>query len=141
MSLISKHKKIFIILLITIIFFGSWLFDMGRAAQYKLEVVDMPAETVMGDTLSIKMRIIKHGVPQQGHLLAAMVVDGKGSFLAYRIESDENGEAEFSYSTLKETKYNPVRDIYVKIYDESNSVLIEVNVYADITIHMISANG
>jgi len=139
MKIIKKHKKIFIILLLVFIFCALWLFDYIHAQQFDVVLAEMQQETVMGETVSIRVRVERNGKPQAGHLLAALTVEGQGSFFAYRKETDENGEAEFIYQTLPENKYNPAKDIVVRIFDESNSVFIEVNAQIDITIHMVSA--
>ncbi len=144
----EKQRKILKKLRPLLIFLGIfaflailWLVDLGVSKNYRVEVTALPEATVAGETLEFTVRVTdRKGNPQAGHLLAGITY-GAGSFLAYRVETDAEGYATFTYYTLRESKYNPAEDVEIKIMDESNSIFFEVNATVEFTIHVIGKDA
>lgn len=136
-SRFKKFRTLFIVLGILVFCGALWLVDLGVSKLYRIEVVSIPEQTVAGNQAVFTVRVTDlQGRPKEGHLLAA-VTYGTGSFLAYRVETDEEGLATFTYYTLPESRYNPAMDIDIQIRDESNSVFFEVNTLLDLTLHVV----
>ena len=138
MRFIKRHIKLAVFLIAAAALGAMYAYDAVRAGSYKVELASPLPETVYADgatPVDIAVRVTRRGRPQAGHYLFALPVDG-GRFTAYRAETDENGEAVFTYYPYRAMILLPAKTVEIRIIDESNSVFFEVNaelpVYIDL---------
>jgi hypothetical protein len=112
------------------------LFEYVHSRLFTIDLVNVTPSPVPADgvtPVSIKARVTKGGEPVPGHDLYIISLSG-GNFSPYRVTSDKNGEAEYTYYPYKVSSINPLKDITVQITDESNSVFLEVNAKGEFII-------
>jgi hypothetical protein len=113
-----------------------FLFDFGRSKLFSIELVEVNPSPIPADgtsTVVLKVRLTRNGRPVEGHDLYALSLDG-GNFAAYRINTDDSGEAVFTYHPYRVSSTFPVKDIRFNIRDESNSVFFEINAENTFTV-------
>ena len=102
--------------------------DYLISLRYQIEFVSLTPNPAYADgetPVKIRVRVTKGGAPVEGHTMSALSLNG-GRFDAYRILSDENGEAEFTYFPYLASALVPAQDVTIQVRDESNSVFIAV---------------
>lgn len=116
------------------------LVDVVKMNTVALEVVSAnpnPAETDPEKPVTLVISLkTKSGKPVEGHNLYAITLGG-GSFKSFRVMTDADGNATFTYFPAKIADYQNARDVTVKIRDESNSIFIEMYPSVSYTIQMV----
>ena len=136
-----KKRKIglkYIVAAALIVFFSAcYLFDYLWSKTYVVEVVSISDETPYADSserVEIKVRVTHFGEPMENHEIFAL--PSAGLMAAYTTVTDENGIATFTYTPYTETRFTPAKDVEIRIRDQSNSIIWEVNAYMDITLKL-----
>lgn len=139
----GKKRKIglkYIIAAALIVFFAfAYLFDFIWSKTYTVEVVSLSDEAPIADNsvrVEIKVCVTHFGKPAQQHEIFAL--PSAGSMLAYTTITDENGMATFIYVPYTETTFTPAKDVEIRIRDQSNSIILEINAYSDLTLKLQS---
>lgn len=105
-------------------------FDYYRSTTFKLEVVELSPQPAPADgksPVTLKVRLTNaDGHPVQDHILFGLSRNG-GLFSANRARTDANGEAVYTYYPYKASTLQPAKQVKIDIFDESNSVFIEIN--------------
>ncbi len=138
-----KKRKIglkYVIAAALILFFSAcYLFDFFWAKTYHIEVVSISDETPYAhnsERVEITVRVTHFGKPMEGHEIFAL--PSAGQMFAYTTLTNENGEATFTYIPYTETYFYPAKDVELRIRDQSNSVVWEINAYKDIVLKLQS---
>ena len=123
-------RKALWILLIPLVFGAFYLFDFFRARNFSIELIGRTSEAaVAGDEdVTFTVRLTRGGKPVKGHNLVAIAERGN-LFASYRETTDENGEAVFTYYTVKFmiTEKGDELVTLIHVMDENNSLFVEVN--------------
>jgi hypothetical protein len=134
-------------LLYAIIFFGifgsMFLFDLARSRLFSIELVKVDPFPIPADgftPVELTARLSRRGSPVSDHDLYIVSLDG-GNFVAYRISTNQNGEATFVYYPYRVTNNTALRDVRFVIRDESNSVFLEVNTESVFTVSTVEVEG
>jgi hypothetical protein len=116
-----------------------FLFDLGRSKLFSIELLEVNPSPIPADgtsTVTLRARLTRGGRPVEGHDLYALSLDG-GNFAAYRINTDNAGEAVFTYHPYRVSATFPLKDIRFNIRDESNSFFFEINAENTFTVPAI----
>lgn len=132
-------KNLYIILIVMTVISLATLYDFYRSKQVYIQVVNISPEKIIADssqevTIAVKLTN-KKGKPIPNHNLYALTLGG-GSWKSYREKSDKNGDATFIYYPYNVPSYQTVKDVTVKIRDESNSVFVEIYPTKEIVLKM-----
>lgn len=123
-------KKILIISSILLIFLALFMFDYIRSLQFNINVASVSPSPAAADGQSpvdITLKLTdKGGKPVGRHSLFIFSLGG-GMFKANREFTDNQGQALFTYYPYQTSELMPVKDVPIKVIDESNSVFIEIN--------------
>lgn len=138
-----KKRKIglkYIIVAALIVFFAfAYLFDFVWSKTYNVEIISVSDETPIADNsvrVEIKVCVTHFGEPVKKHEIFAL--PSAGLMLAYTTVTDENGIATFVYVPYTETRFTPAGDVEIRIRDQSNSIILEINAYSDLTLKLQS---
>lgn len=122
------------------IFAGLYGFDFIKSKTVEIQVVSIsaePAEATPDKPVDIQVRLCsKDGEGIADHNLYAITQSG-GSFQKYRVKTDADGYATFTYYPYKLLSYQTPTDAIILIRDESNSVFIEVYPTLELSLKMI----
>lgn len=133
-------KQLKVLLILLAVFAVCYGFDFIKSKTVTIEVVSIsaePAEATPDKPVDIRVRLCsKNGDGIPDHNLYAITQSG-GSFKSYRVKTDANGYATFTYYPYKLLSYQTLTDAIILIRDESNSVFIEVYPTLELTLDMI----
>ena len=124
---------------IALLLLSGWAFDSSRAKGFSVDVSSVTPDPGIADgqtPITIKLHVSHHGKPCAGHILYGVTYNG-GSFKAKRVETDQNGDAEFIYYPYIKSKLNELTDVTIVFTDESNSLFIAVPAKAELVIRMV----
>lgn len=123
-------KKLRILLIIIGVLALMTLFDVYRSNQFNIKVISVDPQPAFADgqtPVNIKLKLLyKDKKPVEGHDIYGVSKNG-GSFNAFRVRTDKNGEAEFLFYPYKASVIRKAQDINLEFLDQSNSVFIEIN--------------
>ena len=131
----GKYKALLIILAIVAM---ATAFDYVLMRMHDVTVVSISPNPSPADgktPIEIVARATRGNHPVSGHDLYAVSM-GSGSFKAFRVTTDANGEAVFTYFPYKSTALSPAGDVEVLIRDESISVFIEIYAQTSCTVRL-----
>lgn len=86
-------------------------------------------------TVTVKVLVSRNGTPVSGHNIYGVAPDG-GGFEAYRVKTDEQGEAVFAYHPYTANNIRMAKDVEMAFADQSNSVFIEINAKTSVTLKL-----
>lgn len=135
----QKYIKYVVLLCLLAVCGLTYLGDYIRSKTYKVEIVYISDEEPPADSsekVVFRVRVTRFGRPQAGHDIFASPTGGR--MFNYMGKTDENGIAEFVYLPYTETVFTPARDVDVRVRDESNSLIWEVNADNRFTLHLRS---
>jgi len=133
-------KKLFVILSCAILFGAFNLFDYIWAHQFVISLISVspdPAEADGQTPITISVQLTdKKGNPIRDHSLFAFSLGG-GMFKANRELTDSEGKTEFTYFPYRASTMMELKDVEIKVIDESNSIFIEINTTNTFTVKLI----
>ena len=135
-----KKKLILVAIFLAIV--GCFtLFDAIKMTTEKIVLDSInPTPAVADSQKPVSVAVTLKGLndePVSGHNLYAVAENG-GAFKAYRVKTDEKGNANFLYYPYDVRSYQTVKDAIITIRDESNSVFIEMCPSVKIKIKMVA---
>ena len=137
----KKRRRLrpkYIIAAALLLFFSAcYLFDFLWAKTYEIAVLSVSDETPVADNkerVEIRVRVTHFGKTMSGHKMFALPT--AGTMTAYTAVTDSDGTAVFVYTPYTESIFTPANDVVIKIRDESNSVIWEVNAFVNITLRL-----
>lgn len=137
--LVGMAKKLKVILIIAAAIAVLAAYDYYRSTQVVINIESItpePAEADSSKPVTINVRLTdKKGNPVTGHNVYALSLSG-GSWRSYREKSDSDGRLSFIYYPYNIQSYQQVRDVKIRLRDESNSVFIEIYPTREFTIKM-----
>ena len=131
--------KLFATVLLVLVFFALWGVDTARATKYDIDVVAISNTSLIADGEDqsvITIRVSRGGKPCANHEI--MFEPSDGTLDAYLVLTDENGLVDVVYTAYEETRFKPAGEVTIEISDLSNSLLIEVNAKASLTLNLRS---
>lgn len=133
-------KKKFIIFVAVIAALALMIvYDYYMSTQYILTVTSIdpqPAQADGNTPVTLKVNVMHNKKPVEGHDIYGIVKDG-GSFQAYRLKSDANGEVVFTYFPYMASDLQKAEDVNVQFFDQSNSVFVEINATTKTVIKLV----
>ncbi|MHB1454680.1 MAG: Ig-like domain-containing protein [Saccharofermentanales bacterium] len=133
-------KKLLVILSCAILFGAFYLFDYIWAHQFAINLISVspdPAEADGQTPITISVQLTdKHGNPVANHSLFAFSLGG-GMFKANRELTDKEGKTEFTYFPYRASAMMDLKDVEIRVIDESNSVFIEINTTNTFTVRLV----
>ena len=132
----SIKWKVFAVLLIVVALAAGY--DYYRMTTFEVSVLSISPDPAPADgktPVTITAKVTRHGQPVEGHNLYALSLGG-GNFKAYRVLTDADGQAEFTYFPYQASAYSPAQDVEIYIRDESNSVFIEIYADTSCVVHL-----
>lgn len=134
-------KQLKVLLVMLAIFAVLYGFDFIKSKTVEIQVVSIsaePAEATPDKPVDIQVRLCSNnGEGISDHNLYAITQSG-GSFKSYRVKTDADGYATFTYYPYKLLSYQTPTDAIILIRDESNSVFIEVYPTLELSLKMIA---
>lgn len=132
-------KKLILLLTLCLVFGMFYAFDAWVASRYRIELRSVSPDPGVADgqsPITIVVRLTNsHGQPVEGHSLFAFSLGG-GMFKANREITGSDGTVTYTYYPYRASKLMELKDVPVKIIDESNSIFIEVNATGIFTVHL-----
>ena len=133
----KRKLIIFIVFILATGLFAA--FDIARAQSFHMEIKSITPEVIEADgktEVLVTVILTRNGKPVEGHHLYA-VPTGGGTLRSNRETSDKNGKTVFTYFPYRSTAIMPAGDVTLNIIDESNSIFIEINAKADVTLKLV----
>ncbi len=132
-------KKLITLLILCLIFGMFYTFDAFRASQFHIGLVSVSPDPGVADgqsPITIVVQLTQNGgQPVGGHSLFAFSLGG-GMLKANREITDENGKVTYVYYPYRASKLMELKDVPIKVIDESNSIVIEVNATGIFTVRL-----
>jgi hypothetical protein len=129
--------KYTVAILLVLVFALAYLFDFVWSKTYEVQVISISDQTPYADQterVEITVQVKHFGKEMAGHSMFAL--PNAGRMESYTAKTDENGYATFVYIPHEVNKFDPdpILDVVIKIRDESNSVVWEVNAYGNVEL-------
>ena len=134
--IVSLKWKVILVLVVVVALAAGY--DYYRKTTFDVSVLSISPDPAPADgksPVTITAQVTRHGEPVEGHNLYAVSLDG-GNFEAYRVLTDADGQAQFTYFPFQATAYSPAQEVDIYIRDESNSVFIEIYADTSCVVHL-----
>ncbi|MBB6670753.1 hypothetical protein [Cohnella nanjingensis] len=131
-------KKMMVSLIVLLIVALAAGYDYWRSLQYKVQVTSIDPQPAVADgqsTVTVKVKVTKNNAPVEGHDIFGLAPDG-GGFEAYRVKTDEAGEAVFAYHPYVANAIRKAKDVQLQFSDQSNSVLIQIEARTSVHVKL-----
>lgn len=138
-AFIKNHKKMFVCAVVVLVIAALFGMDIIISKTYTLKLESISEEVVYADNkipVTVQISLTQFGKPIAGHSLYA-VAEGGGRMKANRVMTDENGIAEFIYVPYTANRFMPAAPVTIKVIDESNSLVFEVNATVSVTLELV----
>jgi hypothetical protein len=128
-----------VVILLLLVFGGSWLVDDVHAGSVKLAVrvapPVLPADGLATGTLTVG--VTEGGTPRVGDIVEILNLTSRGTFDRTRALTDRRGEAAFVYTTSLANAYQPAGRVRVLVTDTSLGHLLELDKSMTATIRTV----
>lgn len=132
-------KKLIIFLCVLGVLGAIFCFDYVRSLQYHIKLVSVSPDPAPADgqsPVSLQVQLTdRKGRPVEGHSLFAYSLGG-GNFKANRELTDKEGKVQYIYFPYKTSPLFELKDVSIKVIDESNSVILEINTATVFDVHL-----